>query len=271
MSLLGRSDFIGGIDNDALDFDQLDAFIHGHTPSTTTQNVSVATAGGNNHLPESPPDSGSEPPYSPSDLHGMTLVQPSNTHASAQDFHHPGSTTTDMSLPQHFMADNGMYLNGNGGTTTDQPTTQTNGGGGTSEDKRDAMLSKSSMQTTDNQFMLHQQGSVTLIELGQNRTFKSDMLDINASPRGGADRELHSDELMSLIPNVYAANVGGGTQNGNQLGMRPNTLPSVGRKRKASQSNIGQPPAVIKPEPGKSENSVFIFILILSFIHKNLH
>lgn len=100
-----RSDFIGGIDNEALDFGHLDQFIHvatsGGQPPTPgggnggnvttpggTVTVATPTALGSveigvttatssaqtqSHLPESPPDSGSEPPYSPADLQGLTL------------------------------------------------------------------------------------------------------------------------------------------------------------------------------------------------------
>lgn len=86
--VLGRSDF-GAIDNEALDFSQLEDFINdetdqpnsyfgeslctdrgtrtltvvGHIPSSTAINSQHYTQPHN--LPESPPDSGSEPPYSP--------------------------------------------------------------------------------------------------------------------------------------------------------------------------------------------------------------
>lgn len=67
---VGRSDF-DNIDNEALDFEQLEAFIQNnavvHSPTQTNQTVvesnQVNPAATN--LPESPPDSGSEPPYSP--------------------------------------------------------------------------------------------------------------------------------------------------------------------------------------------------------------
>ncbi|XP_046741510.1 myelin regulatory factor-like protein isoform X4 [Diprion similis] len=150
----GRGDFVGGIDNEALDFSQLEDFINSdseqpasyfaHTlahneggvapntssrvqeatatqqqpsrlPSPITQNpVSVAKTVTNNvtssnsykdpqtyvhphSLPESPPDSGSEPPYSPpghheSHVHSPLLDQKS---AALQEIllHHPGNAT----------------------------------------------------------------------------------------------------------------------------------------------------------------------------------
>ncbi|KAK4878641.1 hypothetical protein RN001_011147 [Aquatica leii] len=85
--VLGRGDFVGGIDNEALDFSQLEAFINSDgspgsgtyfaeslnstTPATTTGkllNVIVENKRTPGHsLPESPPDSSSEHPYSPQD------------------------------------------------------------------------------------------------------------------------------------------------------------------------------------------------------------
>lgn len=70
--LSGRSDF-DNIDNEALDFEQLEAFIQNNasvvqSPSASTQTTSGEVASQINNptnLPESPPDSGSEPPYSP--------------------------------------------------------------------------------------------------------------------------------------------------------------------------------------------------------------
>lgn len=66
----GRPDFIGGIDNEALDFGQLESFIHVTNSVAVSGNPqTISTGEALPHLPESPPDSGSEPPYSPADLH----------------------------------------------------------------------------------------------------------------------------------------------------------------------------------------------------------
>lgn len=45
------------------------------TTTTTPSNISITVNGGptQSHLPESPPDSGSEPPYSPADLQALNL------------------------------------------------------------------------------------------------------------------------------------------------------------------------------------------------------
>lgn len=127
----GRADFIGGIDNEALDFGQLDSFIqvttngNGNLPSlncapatnlnalaiavtaTTTASTTIAgpllttsvsqlsashaLAGTPSHLPESPPDSGSEPPYSPADLHTINNL-------STLPYHHVIHKTEDILL-----------------------------------------------------------------------------------------------------------------------------------------------------------------------------
>ncbi|CAO1397331.1 unnamed protein product [Diamesa tonsa] len=83
----GRSDFVSDIDNEALDFEQLEAFIHNNAsvvqsppppPPQRHQQQQQQTSTANNeqhlinnnqsNLPESPPDSGSEPPYSPNNV-----------------------------------------------------------------------------------------------------------------------------------------------------------------------------------------------------------
>ncbi|XP_077290061.1 uncharacterized protein LOC143913889 isoform X2 [Arctopsyche grandis] len=83
---LGRSDFVGGIDNEAIDFSQLEDFINsdaggpaGYFAATLAATdgqqhvVHRTTATPGHHLPESPPDSGSEHPYSPADTQSSQL------------------------------------------------------------------------------------------------------------------------------------------------------------------------------------------------------
>lgn len=50
----------------------MESFIH--VASNASVNGSVSVNSTPSHLPESPPDSGSEPPYSPIDLHGLNLA-----------------------------------------------------------------------------------------------------------------------------------------------------------------------------------------------------
>ncbi|KAK0176222.1 hypothetical protein PV328_000377 [Microctonus aethiopoides] len=153
-AILGRGDFVGGIDNEALDFSQLEDFINSDSPQsatyfadtlahnetngqTTNHNVRVETTSQQqqparlpspivqNHsvqpvcptptttissattykdpqayvhphaLPESPPDSGSEPPYSPPGHHESSQhVHSPHQKAALQEIilHHTGGT-----------------------------------------------------------------------------------------------------------------------------------------------------------------------------------
>ncbi|XP_074097384.1 uncharacterized protein LOC141526324 isoform X1 [Cotesia typhae] len=150
-AILGRGDFVGGIDNEALDFSQLEDFInsdspqpatyfadtlaHNETNGTTSHNGRVETTSqqpptrlpspiSQNHpvqsacptgatpvppvttykdpqtyvhphaLPESPPDSGSEPPYSPPGHHETSQhVHSPHQKAALQEIllHHQGN------------------------------------------------------------------------------------------------------------------------------------------------------------------------------------
>lgn len=84
-AILGRStEFVGGIDNEALDFSQLEDFINNdgsgnntyfseslNSSATSGKLLNVVVEGKRNvnghSLPDSPPDSSSEHPYSPQD------------------------------------------------------------------------------------------------------------------------------------------------------------------------------------------------------------
>lgn len=284
VSSIGRPDFIGGIDNEALDFGQLDAYIHSNTSPTTSTNGTVTNS--QSHLPESPPDSGSEP-YSPGDLHGITIVSsstPTTVASNIQDggLHVSGSANdaqslqnnlpphlavispssiADMSLPQHLLSESNNHYGGSlAGSSQDRSNrnhienlvlkcepmstpkhVHDNGG---------LILSG----TSEQQFLLHQSSPVpvTLIE------FPSPMSTI-----GNADisDQIHhsNDQLAQMMPGVYGTTSGTGSGGQMQL-IRSNStnagvqsvVPSLvgNRKRKSSQSNIGQPPTtVIKPEP----------------------
>lgn len=95
--LPGRSDF-DNIDNEALDFEQLEAFIqnnavvqsptstNGQTPAEASTQITNPT-----NLPESPPDSGSEPPYSPN----IKVNQSLNLE------HMNMNTLTELHVPHH--------------------------------------------------------------------------------------------------------------------------------------------------------------------------
>jgi hypothetical protein len=102
-SSLGRSDF-DNIDNEALDFEQLEAFIQNNSSVVQSPTSSVTNANQTNqnepqtqqinnptNLPESPPDSGSEPPYSPN-VKNLQLEH--MTHSTL-------NTLTELHVPHH--------------------------------------------------------------------------------------------------------------------------------------------------------------------------
>jgi hypothetical protein len=96
----GRSDF-DNIDNEALDFEQLEAFIQNNTvvnsPNTTAQTVveNAAQINPSTNLPESPPDSGSEPPYSPN-IKNIQIDQMQQSQGALSM-----STLTELHVPHH--------------------------------------------------------------------------------------------------------------------------------------------------------------------------
>lgn len=283
-SLIGRSDFIGGIDNEALDFDQLDAFIHGNT-GTTTSNANVSIVNTQTHLPESPPDSGSEPPYSPSDLHHnannpvlhhqTTSCGPPQSQSYETDVirnsinPHLGTLggaqslhVSDLTLSQHLLSDtpNGIYLNGP--TPSPGPNNDTNTSNMvvipevTLKHEGDLII-PSEHNPDQGQFMLHQTGSVTLIELGQ-RGFKDDILELNGD-RDVIQNNNNNEELVQLIPGVYNSTA---TPNVPIQHVRQNNGGMAsGRKRKSSQTAVGQPPqAIIKADPGRFLKLCAVFV-----------
>lgn len=93
----GRSDF-DNIDNEALDFEQLEAFIQNNaavvqSPTSTAQTPSGETSTNPTNLPESPPDSGSEPPYSPN-VKSLQMEQLNQPNINM-------STLTELHVPHH--------------------------------------------------------------------------------------------------------------------------------------------------------------------------
>lgn len=79
-----------------MDFEQLEAFIQNNaavvqSPTSTTQTTSGEATTNPNNLPESPPDSGSEPPYSPN----VKVSQ------NIQMDHLGMNTLTELHVPHH--------------------------------------------------------------------------------------------------------------------------------------------------------------------------
>lgn len=100
----GRSDF-DNIDNEALDFEQLEAFIQNNATvvqSPPTSNQTTAGEASNQitnptNLPESPPDSGSEPPYSPNVKLNQNSLQMEHLTQGGMNM----NTLTELHVPHH--------------------------------------------------------------------------------------------------------------------------------------------------------------------------
>ncbi|XP_063702142.1 myelin regulatory factor-like protein isoform X2 [Culicoides brevitarsis] len=249
---LGRSDFIGGIDNEALDFEQFDAFIHGNssTGSTDTTNAGNALTQAT-HLPESPPDSGSEPPYSPSDLHSAGVVnvnvsQPTYDADISLGVHHYATQqqqqasslhVSDLTLSQQLLSDPAYTspspIDATGLIVVPEVTL-----------KHEGELIISDDAPNGQQYLQQPQpgSGVTLIELGQ-RPFKNDLL-----VEGGASND---DLVHQLMPSVYAT-----TTNASQSTENVQSSRQTSRKRKGSSSIAGRPPsAIIKTDPETSRKN----------------
>lgn len=96
----GRSDF-DNIDNEALDFEQLEAFIQNNatvvqSPTSSAQTPAGEASANPTNLPESPPDSGSEPPYSPNVKANQSLQMEHLTQSNINM-----NTLTELHVPHH--------------------------------------------------------------------------------------------------------------------------------------------------------------------------
>lgn len=246
----------------------MDAFIHGNTTTSTgnNNNANNAPVNGQSLLPESPPDSGSEPPYSPSDLHSATGIGttcnvnsnvPQSTNSYETDItlavHHlsshltqqqttPGLHVTDLTLSQQLLSDatTNVFLNGAG--TSPSPNLVDGGLIVVPEVtlKHEGELIMPDAASPDHGQYMHQSGGttgVTLIELGQ-RSFKNDLLETSTG-----DHLVHQ-----LMPEVYNVVEPSNVSHNNDI--QSSHIRQTTRKRKGSNSLAGRPPsATIKVDP----------------------
>lgn len=96
----GRTDF-DNIDNEALDFEQLEAFIQNNAAAVQSPPLTQTPPGepsnqNPTNLPESPPDSGSEPPYSPN-VKGNQNLQLEHMAQGTLNM----NTLTELHVPHH--------------------------------------------------------------------------------------------------------------------------------------------------------------------------
>lgn len=178
MNLGVRSDF-DNIDNEALDFEQLEAFIQNNgvvsSPSQNTQIDNSQQINPSTNLPESPPDSGSEPPYSPS----IKVNQ-----AIAID-HLTMNTLTELHTPHHhqhhLLNQPDLYLSAE---HQQQQLIQIN----SMLHKHENQILQSHQQEQMLLYQVNQSGQI--MELNQmhqqnhslgNRLYKNDMIELDAS------------------------------------------------------------------------------------------
>lgn len=145
---------MSGIDNDGLDFAQLEALIHdanGNTTENTVHSISQP------NLPESPPDSGSEPPYSPSDLNHLETLRTNRSRhvlsSFAKDISDNNNLNTITVLQTSNNSDSIYLSEGNSGCANTHKTQNTN------NRPRNSILSIQTHMIRENLLDLENQGN----------------------------------------------------------------------------------------------------------------
>lgn len=227
-SYSGRSDF-DNIDNEALDFEQLEAFIQNntvvHSPAQTAQTGVENNQINPTNLPESPPDSGSEPPYSPN-VKGGTQQNIQIDHNALSM-----STLTELHVPHHghhhnlLTPSSELYL----ASDQQQQLLQINN----LLHKHDGSILHT--PTQDHQMLLYQVNQHgQIMELNQHhnlssitnngsnsRLYKSDIMDITdasapLSTMHDIQQTIHSSTINDNLPIMI-----GGSNNSNSNGDNP--------------------------------------------------
>jgi PIN domain nuclease of toxin-antitoxin system len=240
-----------------LDFEQLEAFIQNNAvvqSPTSSQTASGETANQNpTNLPESPPDSGSEPPYSPS-------VKVNNQNLQMEQ-HMNMSTLTELHVPHHhnlLTPSTELYL-ASEHQHQQQQLLQINN----LLHKHDAALLPSHHhQSPQDHMLLYQVNqSGQIIELNHiqhqsSRMYKGDLIELEATGPLPAIHEIQSSLQGNLNDNLQLMG-----ENFTQLGNQPatNGAGAVKKRKNASQAFIpdgdGNLKAYIKSESSKSKLS----------------
>lgn len=217
--ILGRSDF-DNIDSEALDFEQLEAFIHNNAsvvqsptstqPPSTVENANQISNNQTN-LPESPPDSGSEPPYSPNNA--MKINQNIQMEHITQQQNINLNTLTELHVPHHHLLTptTELYL-ANEHHHQQQQLLQINN---LLQNKQDGPLTSAHHQSQDHMLLYQVNQSGQIIELNHihqqsqqqmgnsTRMYKNDMMEVETTAPLPAIQEIqHSisnlnDNLMN--------------------------------------------------------------------------
>lgn len=261
---LGRSDF-DNIDNEALDFEQLEAFIQNnavvHSPAQAAQTVVESNTQINPaNLPESPPDSGSEPPYSPNIKGGTQTIQIDHNGLSM-------NTLTELHVPHHnhhhhnlLTPSAELYL----ANDHQQQLLQINN----ILHKHDGTILHPSTQ--DHQMLLYQVNQHgQIMELNHhhslpsinnnssnsnNRLYKSDIMDItdasaNLSSMHDIQQSLHTSTINDNLPIII-----GGNNNGDNSYPR-NMVPSHEQQQQLSNHSMTNGIVNVKKRKSLSQNN----------------
>lgn len=220
--------------------------------ATPLSGISIGThspASGSNshpsHLPESPPDSGSEPPYSPGDLHGLVAL---NVTASnlLTEIHHHGATPVMQQLTTVAPATDPSDIDVTTEVTTiPSPLLSSLHHRATAGLYMKSEIDGTAAAVVTNSDELIQQQSSTLLSLGSPHPrhpvlsgsyHGSDMASPPLLGMSTVQQTIIADDITRLMPmtDVY------------QAAATPNH-----RKRKLSKPEIGgTPSSIVKPEPG---------------------
>ncbi|XP_060532862.1 myelin regulatory factor [Cylas formicarius] len=280
-AILGRgTEFVGGIDNEALDFSQLEDFINGDNaqgnnpyfgdslagaappPSGKLLNVIVENKRNNNSnghsLPESPPDSSSEHPYSPEEGCDVPISSADNIYTNlAQGIYKPA-------ILNPILADN--LILGSHIVVADQNGDQLMDGANILQDGRllvaqDMRNGGSLLPTRIISEDLHNDSGIVLADGVQDST-RSLLLATTESTtpnfsRNGYKEDFDKGQLVHLgygttIENMPRAEMEGGLCEQNLDGMPGvyTNLQSVSKKRKLSQDSL-----LVKSEPENCSTS----------------
>lgn len=223
--------------------------------STPLSSISIGThspaSGSSNnhpsHLPESPPDSGSEPPYSPGDLHGLVALNVTSNNLLTEIHHHGTTPVMQQLTPAAAPSD---PINSDIDVTTEVTTIPSPLLNSLHHRSPAGLYLKAEIDSTatsvvvSSDELIQQQGS-TLLSLGSPHPrhpglsgsyHGSDMASPPLLGITNVQQTIISDDITRLMPmtDVY----------------RATTTPNH-RKRKLSKPEIaGTPSSMVKPEPG---------------------
>ncbi|XP_031628349.1 uncharacterized protein LOC116344084 isoform X2 [Contarinia nasturtii] len=284
-ALFGRADFVGGIDNETIDFEQLESFVHlpaintssnngntsaitlaitaitttpAHTITTASSSVVAASAPTHGTLPESPPDSGSEPPYSPTDLHAISNLNQITYHqhhypngSQSANPHQIDQTMHGVNDTNNVDCHNGATVNGN---TNQISSMHKTGDMLLSSTALPLSNSVTNMMLPNNDMMMHQNTQSLLglgvhhsINMGRNNVYRNDGNNLLALNTEDDFNCLMNDPMFQMATNGLNCHQ---TQNNHQQQQTITSHPNV---NSYNQHILSQMPTVVVPTSHSAE------------------